>query len=365
MSLRTKDECTVHVDQVVFTSVRSNTGEGYRIIAASSGVRTDEKSDITRRAPSHGSLCASNDEPVGFMCFQTASGRYCVGYSCHAGKEHTARGGHRVYSHFVLLSDSEYAVFDWHPVRLMESLRNAIGDEPVLKQQTSFPKLTLTTSDHNFDPRASESVAPNTVARTLNVAGRALAGQAFLALTQEDGLVALKTMLTVIPASSRRKLAASAGLKFSPTRQLQICFVAPDSGETARSMRGFDLRKVDYDEETGTPTEASSFKTWLDFAGRRLSAGRCGEIASLTAAMNGDAPADRLARVAMLCVDLDLVETLDMAAIGRITDRWLVNHRTTIEPESTLLRQLAIAVEARTEQLNEMKDATEPAVTNR
>ncbi len=83
-------------DQAVFTSVRSPTGEGYRLVAASAGVRAEEKVEITRRSPSHDNLCGSGAGAVGLSSYLLSSGRHCVGYVCHAGCEHTA-GGHGQY----------------------------------------------------------------------------------------------------------------------------------------------------------------------------------------------------------------------------------------------------------------------------
>ena len=46
-------------DQAIFTSIRTPMGEGYRVIAASRGVRPNEKQSITRNSPSHDSLCVA------------------------------------------------------------------------------------------------------------------------------------------------------------------------------------------------------------------------------------------------------------------------------------------------------------------
>ena len=44
-------------DQAIFTSIRGPMGEGYRIVAASRGLRPEEKQAITRLSPSHEALC--------------------------------------------------------------------------------------------------------------------------------------------------------------------------------------------------------------------------------------------------------------------------------------------------------------------
>ena len=54
---RLMSTAALNCDQAIFTSIRTPMGEGYRIIAASRGVRPEEKQLITRRSPSHGALC--------------------------------------------------------------------------------------------------------------------------------------------------------------------------------------------------------------------------------------------------------------------------------------------------------------------
>ncbi|MCZ6816838.1 MAG: hypothetical protein O7F76_09135, partial [Planctomycetota bacterium] len=127
----------VRAEQAVFTSIRSPMGEGYRIIAASPGIRPDEKAEIIRRAPSHDSLCESGRAAVGLLAFPFESGRYCLGFSCHAGREHTARGGNRVYSHFAVVEPGDWQSFGFNAVRLHTALRHAIGT-PLL---ASRPRL--------------------------------------------------------------------------------------------------------------------------------------------------------------------------------------------------------------------------------
>ena len=60
----TRDSGAVEADQVVFTSAPSRMAQGYRIVAASRGVLPDEKAEILRRAPSHGSLCVAGQSQM-------------------------------------------------------------------------------------------------------------------------------------------------------------------------------------------------------------------------------------------------------------------------------------------------------------
>ncbi|RME37117.1 MAG: hypothetical protein D6788_10140, partial [Planctomycetota bacterium] len=94
---------TVECDQAVFTSLRTPMGEGYRVVAASAGVRPEERRVITRVSPSHDSLCddgrESKERVRALACYPLPTGRLCIALSLPAGNEHTGRGGLRVYTH--------------------------------------------------------------------------------------------------------------------------------------------------------------------------------------------------------------------------------------------------------------------------
>src|SRR6185503_20317863 len=98
---------SVTVEHGVFTSIRSHTGEGYRIITATPGIKADERAEITRRCPSHGSFCEESADAVGMSFFTLTTERHFIAIHCHAGVEHTARGGQRVYTHFVVLDNAQ------------------------------------------------------------------------------------------------------------------------------------------------------------------------------------------------------------------------------------------------------------------
>ena len=88
----------VTCNQAIFTSIRSPMGEGYRVVAASPGLRPEEKIEITRRSPSHNSMTCASEDAVGLLAYALPTGRTCVCSCRHAGAEHTARGGQRVWT---------------------------------------------------------------------------------------------------------------------------------------------------------------------------------------------------------------------------------------------------------------------------
>ena len=75
---RSAGDGVVQVERAVFTSMRSPMGEGYRIVAASNGICADERREILRCAPSHGSLCDSSPGATGLASFGLDNGRRCI-----------------------------------------------------------------------------------------------------------------------------------------------------------------------------------------------------------------------------------------------------------------------------------------------
>ncbi|HSW46600.1 MAG TPA: hypothetical protein VLM89_13630, partial [Phycisphaerae bacterium] len=113
----------------MFTSIRSPMGQGYRLIAASGRVKPEEKVDILRCSPSHASLCDESPDALGLLCYPLKTGRYCIGCCLHAGVEHTARGGLRVYTHMVIVEPQVLADLDGDVVRIHAALRGHLCRE--------------------------------------------------------------------------------------------------------------------------------------------------------------------------------------------------------------------------------------------
>ncbi|MFQ5496035.1 MAG: hypothetical protein ACE5EX_11715 [Phycisphaerae bacterium] len=367
----------VLVEQAVFTSVRSPTGEGYRLIAASKGLRPDERTEITRRAPSHGSLDEADGAAAGLLAFPLPAGRVCVARCRHAGREQTARGGQRVYSHFVVLDAQADLAFGCDPVRVYGALSAAIGETPDLSPPPMLELLALSPQHRSacspFEVaagtgvgglhadsgcRRSASAPAGGFGQGIEVAlGLVLAllrNERIVATGGEAGIDLLATVTACLPLPRRRGLAVSVGLKYAPVRQTRLCLLARNTPETQRAIRGQSIRHVDLDAAPERPP--SDYDPWLAWLGRRLSAGRIAEVERLTAAIEKDASPRRLARFAALCDDLDRVETADEQALRRLS-ALCASRQPTGALEARLVRQLREAVERRASRLREQTDA--------
>jgi len=331
-------------DQALFTSVRSPTGEGYRIIAASVNVSRQERAEILRRAPSHASLCSEEPNTVAMLAFPLTSGRTCVGLCQYAGMEHTARGGNRVHTHFALLDEQSYRLFENHALAVHAALNAVIGGRPQLKPEPTLEKLSLSIASigplHGQfqcgDPRRTESVLQTSLAM--------LQGQRLLVVDQEEGFDLLDLTLTCLPAVVRRCLAVSAGLKFSLSRRLQLSVVAPDQGQSRRVLFGQQVGWLDAENPSQRP--ASAYGPWLDFLKRRLEAGRVTEIRRLTAAITEDVDAQALGRIAGLCDDIDAAVCADGDELARLVSKY-DQFSPASDVETQLLQQFQDAAERR------------------
>ncbi|MFH1419036.1 MAG: hypothetical protein ABII12_12220 [Planctomycetota bacterium] len=249
----------VHVDQVIFTSVRSVTAEGYRIIAASGGVKPEEKAEIIRRAPSHGSLCEAEPQARALSAYPLNGGRYCVALSQYAGVEHTARGGLRVHTHIVVLDQQDYPAFGCNAVRVYAALADAVGGKPVLDPPRQLDRLELPITRPKTQAATDVACAEDAVrfgsepqgegqpqaAEVLPILLGVLEGDEQIVTGASDRFDLLEQVLIALPLTARRSLAVSVGLNYSPSRRLGLCFVPRDNGETKRATRGRKVRMLD------------------------------------------------------------------------------------------------------------------------
>jgi hypothetical protein len=309
-------------DQAVFTSMRSRTGEGYRVIAASGSIRPEERAEITRRSPSHGSLdieCAgmrspvaprpamiprrsiappsgdSNPEAVGLMSYRLASGRHCVSYCCHAGREQTARGGQRVYAHIALVDAASFNQVDCDPIRIHRSLQQRVKRQgPVLDGGAALDPLVLDIAPPSW-PSSGAGFEP---ALSWYLAEQILDGRSLICTAGPSGLQSLHWALLSVPKAVRRRRSMSVGVRFSPTRELDVVLVEGDVSAIAKRVAGRGTTVVD-SKAAGEPGPAHA--AWFKLLQRWWSEGRSDDIVQLTSNRAAEALPGDLNRIAAEC----------------------------------------------------------------
>lgn len=333
----------VTCDHAVFTSVRSPTGEGYRIIAASAGVAREERSEITQRSPSHGGLAGTGANAVGLLSYRLSSGRICVSLCRHAGTEHTARGGRRVHTHAVLLDDATLARFGHNEIRVVAAILRS-ADTPLVEARQSVPPIELNTPAVAHVPLQP---TPNAAAGRIEHFMRCLLDDGRFILTGYTlGWGCLEAALDLVPRELRRERSLMAGLVFAPARDADVVLLDRIAPESMRSVRGRDIRcqPAGGSEMPHLPDA----EPWLRTASQRLEQRRHQELARLVSRMGPAAGIDALNRVAKLLTDLDSIDTLDDARKVALGESYHDRH-----PSSDVERELVQRIRERTQPVTE------------
>ncbi len=352
----------IHVEHAVFTSVRSPSGEGYRIAAASPGVRSNEKSEITKHSPSHGGLCGDDPDAVGLSAYPLPTGKTCIAYSRYGGAEHTGRGGQRVVTQIALLDREDYALFECNPVCAGASLAAALVDVPTTtpKPNTILQRLALIAGPPSAPLAAGGFMGQLDALEHLLAA--VLTGRRLVIVGAMAPMVMVERILAGVPLSMRPNLTLTVGLKLAPSRTMLLSFIDRDRGETQRVITGHDVAWLDVEEHL-EPVRAPEYRTWLELYHRWLTAGRSRELGRLTVRMNHRVTSQALERIATLCNDRDRIDGADVGTLSAIEQRHLRGFAST-ESEKALLEELLAAISAEKDKRKreqEEKQSPEPS----
>jgi hypothetical protein len=286
-------------DRAVFTSLPSATGEGYRIVSASPGVKSEERTEIVRRSPSHDSLCSRAPQAAAVMIYPLDSGRVSVSLARYAGAEHTMRGGGRVWTEVLVCDPSGYARLDSHPDSFC---RAAVALPPPAKGAAAAPVPVPLWND-TTSMQASRSWDGATLTGLASILHER---RPAVAAAGKSSASALIWALHMLPASARRGLSCSGGLRFSRMRQVACTIIDEMDQDALRATRGHGIAC----HSTADVRRAMSamLRPWLALAARWWDEGRAGDIVRIATAMTGPVSAPYVAEVASLCEAIDRQE---------------------------------------------------------
>ncbi len=257
-------------DQALFTSVRTPMGEGYRIIAASKGLKPGEKQEITRNSPSHEALCLEGDvtvaSPLAVAFYPLATGRRCLAMSRLAGAEQTGRGGQRVHTHIVVFDATDLSRFGFNPLRILRALVESAGTEPKLDPPAVLPELELSVDDSDCP------VAPPLPSATrMHILRSLLDGRDLVMAMPGDWLTAAEAILLGLPGPVRADVSFGAGLQFSLSRLHRLNLLSDEKGKAKLRTTGQTVDYMNTDSTEPLPVLASS--SWLTFVERCYASG--------------------------------------------------------------------------------------------
>jgi hypothetical protein len=323
-------------EQAIFTSVRTPMGEGYRIIAASAGLKSDEKQTITRNSPSHDSLCArseASDTGSGASGYAVSyyalpTGRQCVGLSYPAGAEHTGRGGERVYTHVVVFAAEEGQRIGFNPFAVARAMIDAGMNEPQLKPPPKLPEVTLSFCSAHLEPsNASLASVPPVLRRQVLTA---LLDQQLLAVNVGDGWCETAEAIWLgLPGPLRQRLALSAGLKFSLGRAHNLQLLFDDKGVVKARATGQRVQYLDVlheateSESAAAPCSPDGSSAWISFVERHWQRGEFPRLAQRTSQPFGDVSPTARERVGRLYNTIDDLRQQEADVLLRVAGEHL------------------------------------------
>ena len=294
-------------------------GEGYRIIAASPGLRADEKQTITRNSPSHGGLCgspqidATEGWPIAAASFYAMkSGRLCVALSCPAGAEHTGRGGQRIYTFGVVFAAEEFVHCAFNPFHVLRAMIAADLHQPCLKPPPVLEEIVLcvdTQYDHMTTPRLHEGLCGP--AGCLVLEG-VLRNRSQVVDLGGNFLSSTEALLLGLPGPARANTSFGAGLRFSPSRKRTLHTFHDEKGMTKQRLVG---QPVDYTDTVQPPGVPANPSAWMTFVVRRWKNGDYVKLAIETSRAFVDVDAQARERIGRLYNDIDAIPEMSTDAL--------------------------------------------------
>lgn len=299
----------------IFTSMRSATGEGYRLIATSPGMTVEEKQELTRCFPSHGSLVLGPGITHGLLAYPLSSGRHCIACCCHAGLEQSARGGQRVYTHFVLMDTTFVERMQANPLPVHRFLSNLIQHggpqlrppaflEPLVMPVTSGAKELWLRQTH-LGTAFPVKTGPSERLWVGPVLAEMLGGRSVLLAGAFNLWTLLSRLLVGMPRDLRARLSVSVGLRYAPARRSHLILV-PALDPSANGFAAEGLQT--WSGSQSAPAVDPAIEPWCRLVHRWCEEGAADEVAKLTDGLLASASPALLAKVAGLCEDLYRLE---------------------------------------------------------
>lgn len=331
----------MQVEHAIFTSVRGPMGEGYRIVSSTRGVTRDQRQEITRRSPSHGSLCAQTDDACGLSSYPLPDDHWAVACSQHAGMEHTGRGGYRVHTHVVVLQDVQFERFGNDPFAVADAMQATLVDAFEPQQPSQLEPLALMT----------QPIQPHVEVRPdcANILGWMMtpqsADQRVVFENAPHEWTEAAALFSVMPAAWRLGLSLSYGVRPAKSRDFHIVVLSVGLSDRRGPNEGVDWNH-------SVDGFAAPLGPWVRFIERACAEGRLNDVSRLARRINGQRDAHILTEFGVMDQDLQQVDNADARTLRDMMDRY-ANRQSASEGHRDLLERLVETIRARQAHLQE------------
>jgi hypothetical protein len=295
-----------YVEQAIFTSAETERSAGYQLVARSPGVAEADARELAVWCPSHDSLLEPG-APLSVNFHSLPSGAYCVSRTAAAGWEYSGRGGHRVYTHCLIVAPEVLARFANNPFAV---LRAAVAGGAMEVRQPvpeRLEPLSLVGGSSPVDQTLLARLTTHPGARKMAALVQAALEAACLAVSGEPSAAELIAgLFSCLPPPCRGEFSFSTGLRFSSRRPFRIVALSGDAAEHRWIARQHNVTVLDLCQDS--PAGAAPVDGWARLVGRVLAASRTSFLAAELAKPRADLTTNDLD-----ALGLQLLEELDSA----------------------------------------------------
>ncbi len=217
-------------EQAIFTSARTDKGDGYQLVARSRGVSDPDARALAAWCPSHNALVDPEVVPVSVNFHGLPSGAYCVSRTTQEESEYSGRSGRRLHTHCIILSAELFRRFANNPFAV---IRAAIAAGKFTRRYRPGQRLAGMRLVGRAQALHRASLNPFLeqfgVAR-FAVTLDAACAPAPLGIVRHASLDKIfAALVTCLPVEIRPRATFSTGLKHSLRRPFQWVVVQPDA----------------------------------------------------------------------------------------------------------------------------------------
>lgn len=224
------------LQQAIFASARTASGNGYQLVARSRGILDQDAQELAVWGPSHDSLSDAAGQSASVNFLSLPSGAVCVSKTSAAGAEYSGRGGQQVYTQCFVLERDQFARFSNNPFAVLKALTAQGSVETLERPAGELPAISLLGRASVVDIDAVTQAERLLGARRIAGLVQAALAQSTLAIvTSDESRVVLTAALNCLPVECRTEFSLTTGLKFSPQRPFRLS-VFPAHGNDARRL---------------------------------------------------------------------------------------------------------------------------------
>ena len=237
------------LEQAVYTSAKTRIGEGYHVVAKSTGVSSDMTKALNQLCPSHGALQSTHAQFESLNFHALTGDNLAVSRTVHGGKEFSSRGGLQVVTLTVILKRHQLAGFDNNPFRLARVARS-MGQLRWLQQ---FPSQLPRVEVPDFDVAGQLAPLQPMMSQALAIYEAWRQGKTVLVVTPHEASEIVESLLLHLPIEERIACHFTTGLKWSKARPFRLYITQSLDVETRLLMKNARVNIIQLNQHDHFP----------------------------------------------------------------------------------------------------------------